>query len=69
MTPMLARAFAAASRLPADEQDALAAFVLETVAESVPITVHEPSPTRAPSPSQAQGTKLAARNRPRPDPD
>jgi hypothetical protein len=46
VTPLLARAFAEASRLPADEQDALAAFVLATLAEHVPATVHEPPPAR-----------------------
>jgi hypothetical protein len=46
VTPLLARAFAEASRLPADEQDALAAFVLATLADHAPATVHEPPPPR-----------------------
>ncbi len=44
MRPLLARAFAQASRLPPDEQDALAAFMIATLADTAGGTVHEPLP-------------------------
>lgn len=44
MRPLLARAFAQASRLPPDEQDALAAFMIATLADTPGGTVHEPLP-------------------------
>jgi hypothetical protein len=44
MRPLLARAFAQASRLPPDEQDALAAFMIATLADGGGGSVHEPAP-------------------------
>lgn len=45
MTPLLARAFAEASRLPPDEQDALAAFMLASMGDRATTMIHERLPT------------------------
>lgn len=62
MRPLLARAFAQASRLPPEEQDALAAFMIATLADAGGGTVHEPAPEDFGA-AQPEGAATLARER------